>query len=219
MRKNSIIYWFVVGFFLSSCSYASLKPGDRKVRNYSYLSARMKTLPRGDDNFYWVDTIYIENPVVLEAPTEQYFILPKEYAGELSYDATEEDVLKYPQAAVFDWELPPLYYGSRRPIKWEFILDFPWREFNFFTKYRYPRYEKREFSKYFKEVLLPVVPDIYYVYLVRGDAFNYLTCFTDIEGNDRWPVEFPDEYAFYRLCIPMWRYPGPGPKYERRKTE
>lgn len=221
MKKIYIIYWLVVGFFLSSCSYTGLKPIKRKGRDYTYLSARMRTHPLGDDNFYWIDTIHIEDPVILETSHTSFgpcFILPKKYAEKLHYDATEEDVLRHPQAAVFNWELPPGYYGSRRPVEWEFILDFPWRELQIFIKTRYPRYEKREFSRYFQEVLLPAIPDIYYVYLVRGDGFNFMTG-SKIDGDNMKPIDFPDEYAFYRLCVPMWRYPGAGPKYEPIKEK
>ncbi len=168
--------------------------------------------------FYWVDTIHLDNPVILETLTNQYFILPREYANLLSYDATEEDVLRCPKAAVFYWDMEIGFLMNRHPSKWEAYGLFPWREFNFFTTL-YPHFPKREFSKHFQEVLVDTPPDIYYIYLVRGFLFNHITCFADIEGSHRHPVEFPDKYAFYRLCIPGWRYPGPGPKYERRKEK
>ncbi len=219
MKKLCILSFAVICFIISLCSCAKNVMCCDDFDEEEDISHT--DMERGcDDNFYWVDSIHIENPVILETINKQYFIISKEYANQLPYDATEEDVLRYPKAAVFDLELPYGFYASRPQAKWLFWCYFPWRDFQFFTNIMHPRFPKREFSKHFQEVLLTVTPDIYYVYIVRGDAFNYMTCFTEVTLNyGRKPIVFPYEQAFYRLCIPMWRYPGPGPKYERRKTE
>ena len=58
-------------------------------------------------------------------------------------------------------------------------------------------------TKHYRKMKFEKKPKGYYLCLVKGYIYNYLTY---IKSSDVYnhPIKFPDDKAFYKLLIPFW---------------
>ena len=138
------------------------------------------------------------------------------YAGE-----DEEYFIKSPYAYIFEpkfFSKLDMFYGlnmDKSPFaghhiehkKWfDNSLDKYWR--NVPDTIIYPVYKQ---FKHANGIMVASVyyedwrePDYYYLFLVRGDFYNYITVSCVFDGPYHYYIPFPDPKAYYKVVVPVW---------------
>ena len=158
---------------------------------------------------FFVDTIRIENPVVLRSRNLQYyadyyFVLPFEEAKNLKHDCTDIDILYNPNAAFLDldgeyglfYSIDKLYYYT----KW-FDITGNDSDRDYEVDYEHPGLPDLKYFAYLKRDIPPVS---FCLFLVRGDTYNCAIGIC-IDCDPHKPIMFKNPCAYYRYCTPIWR--------------
>lgn len=200
MRVVYIIFCMLT-FLLQGCAVGHIIPEEFNciAKNYSNTA-------------YFVDTIRIENPVVLRSRNSgiwrnyayRFFLLPFEEAKLLRHNCTEMDILCNSRAALLDLEsgAPGLFFCIKAPIYMEW-LDITGKEYD--GPYRIaPEHRGLPTLKNFTYMERDVFPDAYCLFLVRGDTYNCAIGACMDCSPDK-PIMFKNPCAYYRYCTPIWR--------------
>ena len=149
----------------------------------------------GSQNAYFIDTVRIDSLTIVKSKKNgQFFAIrnpsPKNLKGNI-WDSPE--TFLYGDAGNFDcWYLEDMP-ESALPKD----LDHSW--LNDVKIEYYPSLTSMDY----KIVSNSGTPKYYWLVLIRGDAYNYLTSRCVMDG-DFEVIKFKNEKAYYKLLIPIW---------------
>lgn len=149
----------------------------------------------GSQNAYFIDTLHIDSLVIVESKKNgQYFAIKEPMKISL-----KGNIWNHPETYLFNfdlfgvWELknqptsaiPDAVYGTcfNNGIRYEFQPSYN-KTYMFVKNHQKPRY--------------------YWLVMIRGDAYNYLTARSVLDGGCK-VIKFKDEKAYYKLLIPVWK--------------
>lgn len=148
----------------------------------------------GSQNVYFIDTLHIENLVIVRSKKNGHYFSIKENAKLKGNIWNDPETYLYEENDYFggwiftnmpDDAIPKaLYRESREGVE-------PYK------------FEPSSKAMPYQIVTNSGTPKCYWLVLIRGDAYNYLTVRSVIDGG-RKRIKFKDEKAYYKLLIPIW---------------
>lgn len=150
----------------------------------------------GSQNTYFIDTIRIDSLVIVRSKKNgQYFAIKKPMKIKLKGKIwNSPDTYLYNSNIFLVWCLtnmptsviPDAVYGTT---------------FNNGIRYKLDSLPK---TKSYMVVKNNQQPKYYWLVMIRGDAYNYLTVLSILDGGCK-VIKFKDEKAYYKLLIPIWK--------------
>lgn len=202
------------------------------VLSLLFVSFEGNSMSKHDSELcYLVDSLDLYGPIIqvksghlylVDMSSENLFL--ESYAGE-----GEEYFIKSPYAYIFEPELLSFlgeFYGlkDRGPFVEHLKKHGNWfdssleKYWNTHTMVGYPIYKQSEQPKgiitggaYYEDWR---EPDYYYLFLVRGDFYNYITVTCVFDGPYQSYIPFPDPKAYYKVVVPVWEEIPVKPKDE-----
>ena len=149
----------------------------------------------GTQNAYFIDTVRIDSLTIVKSKMNgQFFAIrnlsPKKLKGNI-WDSPE--TFLYGDAGKFDcWYFEDMPESAIPKDIYNSGLDDVWFEY-------YPSLTSMEY----KIVSKSDTPKYYWLVLIRGDAYNFLTARCFMDGSYK-VIKFKNEKAYYKLLIPIW---------------
>ena len=159
-------------------------------------------MPNGNQTVYFIDSIYIDNYVLVRSGINaQWFVItdstyqlhkrPQKFWEQPNAIIYYDDI-----SMVFDYyePIPNDIYKSRAvirkiwPYKWEIM----------------PQAEPNSYGKRDGFCSFPNgKPTLFGMFLITGNAYNRLSCYSSIDDNRFRPIDFKNPYAYYCVVIPI----------------
>ena len=151
---------------------------------------------------YLVDTICIENPVIIEIPHGMIYVMPYSFYLNNKWTFSKSKIKKmfyeneeYMFIYDMSWHLYSLV--SRKMRNLIFFDDRPRDITNWTTLY----HDKNGFVV----DKMKQVPDYFLLFLIRGDIFNKVDYEMVWDGRYDEREDFKDPKAYYKMAVPVWR--------------
>ena len=149
----------------------------------------------GSQNAYFIDTIRIDSLVIVRSNKNgQYFAIKEPEKISL-----KRNIWNSPETYLYNTEIFGGWCFTNMPIS--AVPDAVYETgFNNGEKYKLkPLYNKSSYMV----VTNYQQPKYYWLVMIRGDAYNYLTVLSVLDGGCK-TIKFKDEKAYYKLLIPIW---------------
>ena len=150
----------------------------------------------GSQNAYFIDTLHIDSLIVVRSKKNGHFfalrnLSEKKLKGNI---LNSSDTYLYYAESFYGWWL------TNMPD--DFIPDAIWgTNLNGGVAIQYIH---SSLSGQYQIVSNLQKPKYYWLVMIRGDAYNYLTVRCVLDG-DRKLLKFKDEKAYYKVLMPVWK--------------
>ena len=181
MRKIVLLYTII-------CSIACMGQDNRGTKFYNV---------DGSQNAYFIDTLHIDSLVIVKSKKNgQYFAIKEPMKISL-----KGNIWNHPETYLYDYYPFGGWWFSNMPMS-----AIP-REIEECRLKRGSLYaiESPLNTTSYQIVKHSRMPKYYWLVMIRGDAYNYLTARSVLDGGCK-VIKFKDEKAYYKLLIPVWEY-------------
>ena len=148
----------------------------------------------GTQNAYFIDTVRIDSLTIVRSKKNgQFFAIrnpsPKKLKGNI-WDS--------PETYLYDINIFDSWTLADMPI--DTIPNDIWgAKYNYVDIKDFPSFTSTKYMI----VCYRGTPKYYWLVLIRGDAYNYLTARCVLDGDCK-VIKFKNEKAYYKLLIPIW---------------
>ena len=151
----------------------------------------------GSQNAYFIDTLHIDSLVIVKSnKNEHFFAIKNSFKKKLKGNIWESpNVFLYDTDCFACWDLADMPIDAIPNAINRTSLSL-----NGEVEIEYVISSK---SKSYKIVSNRQSPKYYWLVMIRGDAYNYLTARCVLDGGYK-VIKFKDEKAYYKLIIPIW---------------
>lgn len=151
----------------------------------------------GSNNFYlFIDTLHFENEgVILNRHDDHEYLFSD--SSEIHNVKNFNKIIRENNVYIYEPDLLiylTYYFNS------QYFLNLILRMYNP-ESLGYPKIDYK--TKHYYKMKFKEKPAGYYLCLVKGSIYNYLTYIRSADVYDK-PLKFPDENAFYKLVFPYW---------------
>jgi hypothetical protein len=150
--------------------------------------------PDGSQNGYFIDTLHVDSILIVQSVKNKHF-----YAViKPSKIKLKGKIWEKPETYLFDYSDPLsgwVFYGMS-------ILEELPNDMGDEQDYLHPIDSPLNTEQY-KVVMNVIKPKYYWLVMIRGDAYNFLTVYTVLDGSCK-PIKFKDPKAYYKLLVPVW---------------
>ena len=149
----------------------------------------------GSQNAYFIDTLHIDSLVIVRSKKNGHFFAIRNP----SKKDLKGNIWNTPETYLYDYDPFDSWYLTNMPY------DAVPNAIGVSNRKRGVLYEKysRLNTKSYQIMGHSIVPKYYWLVLIRGDAYNFLTVRSVIDGGCE-AIKFKNEKAYYKLLIPIW---------------